>query len=196
MSSSLSRGLHNPLQYLPTDSHTAPPWTPGGTRSTPFTGPKPFSTHADLLAKSPFCCPKICLLMLSSSLPLLPLSLLLPHIPYRLSPCRLSLPQSFCFLVLASVFLRSVCPLLAFIMASLRGHFSCWVCHQLPDLLFSFPPVQIPKRDNQIEWSCPSLDKALQTVYRLPALGSTSNLLWLVKGWTIWWKYGLPPRRS
>lgn len=129
---------------LPTKGRAAPPWTPQGSSSL-STRTKPISTQPYLLAKSPFCCPEICLPILSSSLPLLPQFLQLPFL-YLLSPSRLSAPYSFCFLILASVFFCSLCPLLASITASLHERLSFWGCHQL---LNYTPPPPPPSSNSQ-----------------------------------------------
>ena len=148
------------------------------------TQPKPISTQPYLLAKSPFCCPEICLPVLSSSLPLLPQFLQLPLL-YLLSPSRLSAPHSFCFLILASVFFCSLCPLLASITGSLLEHLSFWGCHQLlsytpPPPKFKFPKERIRLGELALIWI-----KLFKAARRSAALGSISNLLWSVKGWAM-----------
>lgn len=75
---------------------------------------------------------------LQDFLPLLPPLSLPPANSLSPSSCRFSLLHSFCFLVLASVFLCSLCPPLASTIAP-------WPAVQPPDVI-PFPPVQTSRR--------------------------------------------------
>ena len=122
-------------------------------------------------------CPETCLPALSGSLPLLPWFLLLPFALYLLSPLRLSPPHSFCFLILASVFFCSFCPLLASITASLHEHLSFWACHQLSDLLPLAPQFKFPKERIRLGKLAPVWIKLFKAACRAAALESILHLI-------------------
>lgn len=111
-------------------------------------------------------------------LPPLPPFLLPPPIPYSLSPCRFSLPQSFRFLILASVFL---CSLRLLLPSPIAWPLSMNISASGPThnyLICSFfSQFKLPKERIRVNELAPIWIKLFKAAYRLAALGSVSSLL-------------------